>query len=356
MARPSSAVPSLLLIAGLAACGAQGTGGAESAVIGSGSDASVAAAGAFLGAVHDSVRSVAAFSFESPERLNWVFVPQERTGLPFRRMRPEERTAAWALLRTGLSDDGYAKAMGIVRNEATLGALERAAGVTNWGRRDPDLYYTWIFGTPHRDSVWGWRFEGHHLSVNVTRVGGRTQIVAPVFMGANPARVPSGPEQGRRLLAAEEDLARELLGTLTAAQRARTILRDRTFGDIVTRNDPQVRPLAQEGLPASEMTPPQRQLLRRLLEVYAGRMAEAAAREQLARVDSAGFDALRFAWAGSDEVGEAHYYRIHGPTVLVEYDNTQNDANHIHSVWRDLQNDFGGDLLRRHYAQHRHPG
>jgi hypothetical protein len=354
MMRSGSRRWAILLLAGLAACGAQGTSGRDAAGPGEPSDASVAAARAFLGVVHDSVRPVAAFPFDSPERLNWVFVPQERTGLPLKRMRPEERSAAWELLRTGLSEEGYAKATGIVRNEATLGALERAAGVANWGRRDPDLYYAWIFGTPHRDSVWGWRFEGHHLSVNVTRVGGRTQVVAPMFMGANPARVPSGPEEGRRLLAQEEDVARELLGTLASAQRARAILRDRTFGDIVTRNDPQVRPLAQEGLAASEMSAPQRQLLRRLLEVYAGRMAETAARAQLARIDSAGFESLRFAWAGSDRPGEAHYYRIHGPTVLIEYDNTQNGANHIHSVWRDLQNDFGGDLLRQHYAQHRH--
>lgn len=239
-------------------------------------------------------------------------------------------------------------------NEATLGALEREAGATNWARRDPELYYTWVFGVPHPDSAWGWRFEGHHLSVNVTKVGDEVQVVAPMFMGANPARVPSGPEAGRRLLAAEEDLARALLASLTPEQRARTILAESTFGDIVTRNDPQVRPLELEGLPAGDMTAEQRRQLRALLEVYAGRMAGAAAREQLARIDSAGFDNLRFAWAGSDQVGAAHYYRIHGPTLLVEYDNTQNGANHIHSVWRDLQNDFGGDLLRQHYQEHRH--
>jgi hypothetical protein len=340
----------LLLLLGAAACSPQSVrerGAAEE-------DASVAAARVFLGIVHDSVRGIAAFPFDSPERTNWVFVPQERTGLPLARMRPEERTAADGLLRTALSGEGYDKAMGIVRNEATLGELERQAGVRNYGRRNPELYYTWIFGSPQPDSAWGWRFEGHHLSINVTRVGRNSQVVAPLFMGANPARVPSGPEQGRRLLAAEEDLARELLAMLTPQQRFRTVLADSTFGDIVTRNDPEVRPLQLEGLPVAEMTEPQRRQLRALLEVYAGRMTEAAARRQMQRADSAGFDQLRFAWAGSDQVGEPHYYRIHGPTLLVEYDNTQNGANHIHSVWRDLQNDFGGDLLREHYRRHEH--
>ena len=317
-------------------------------------DASLAAARAFLGIVRDSVRTSASFPFDSPDRLDWAFVPQERTGLPLGRMAPAERQAADRLLRTALSGEGYRKAMAIVQNEATLGELERQAGVRNYQRRNPELYYTWIFGSPEPDSVWGWRFEGHHLSINVTKAGARPQIVAPVFMGANPARVPSGPEEGRRLLAAEEDLARELLAMLDPAQRERTQIAATTFGDIVSRNDPQVRPLAEEGLPVADMTPPQRAKLRQLLEVYAGRMAEAAARAQMQRVDSAGFERLRFGWAGSDRPGEAHYYRIHGPTVLVEYDNTQNGANHIHSVWRDLQNDFGGDLLREHYREREH--
>jgi len=345
---------SVLSTALLVGCGTSGVPGSESEAGRADSNGSVAAAQAFLNVVHDSVRSVAAFPFASPERQNWVFVPQARTGLPLTRMGPAEQEASWALLQTALSADGFGKARGIAQNEATLGIIEREAGVGNYARRNPELYYTWVFGVPHPDSAWGWRFEGHHLSVNVTKVADRVQVVAPMFMGANPARVPSGPEMGRRLLAAEEDLARELLASLTPEQRVRTILAESTFGDIVTRNDPQVGPLEHEGLPVSDMTPAQRSLLRRLLEVYSGRMAETAARDQLARIDSAGFDQLRFAWAGSDQIGEAHYYRIHGPTVLVEYDNTQNGANHIHSVWRDLQNDFGGDLLREHYERHQH--
>jgi hypothetical protein len=275
-------------------------------------------------------------------------------GLTLKRMRPAERAAAEALLRTALSDFGYARAAGIVANEPVLRALEVASGTPGFERRDAGLYYVSIFGTPADDAAWGWRYEGHHLSVNVSATGEGGQVVAPLFMGANPARVPSGPEAGRRLLAEEEDLARELLRMLTPAQRFRAVISDTTFGEIVTRNDPKARPLPAEGLPAGEMTGPQREQLRRLLEVYARRMAPEAARSQMARIERAGFGQLRFAWAGGAEVGQKHYYRVHGPTVLVEYDSSQNNGNHIHTVWRDLENDFAGDLLRQHYAAHRH--
>jgi hypothetical protein len=190
--------------------------------------------------------------------------------------------------------------------------------------------------------------------VNVTDLGPHGQIVAPLFMGANPARVPSGPQEGVRLLAAEEDLAIELLHMLDPRQRARATIAAQTFGDILTGNDPKVEPMSFAGLPAAEMTIAQQRQLRRLLELYARRMADSSAHRQLQRIEDAGFDRLHFAWAGAHRPGEPHYYRIHGPTVLVEYDNSQASANHIHTVWRDLENDFGGDLLRMHYARQPH--
>jgi hypothetical protein len=175
-------------------------------------------------------------------------------------------------------------------------------------------------------------------------------------MGSNPARVTSGSKAGLRILAAEEDLARALIRMLPDERRARAILSERTFGDIVSRNDPTVRAFNIEGLAANEMSEDEQAQLRKLLNVYADRMTQSAAREQLERIERAGFDKLHFGWAGSLEPGKPHYYRIHGPTVLIEYDNTQNNANHIHSVWRDLQNDFGGDLLRAHYEANRSTG
>jgi hypothetical protein len=173
-------------------------------------------------------------------------------------------------------------------------------------------------------------------------------------MGANPGRVPSGPKAGFRLLAAEEDVAFELLGMLDPRQRARATISAQTFGNIVSGTDPAVGSIAFAGLPATEMTSGQQGQLRRLLEVYAGRMADSSAHRQLQRIDEAGFERLHFAWAGAHQPGQPHYYRIHGPTVLVEFDNSQGGANHIHTVWRDLENDFGGDLLRKHYAQQVH--
>jgi hypothetical protein len=312
-----------------------------------------ATAQTFLSMLNASQRANATFPFDDPDRTRWAYVPQDRTGLPLKAMNAEQRAAAFAVLATGLSDRGTSLARGVIELEGILGALEgRMSGLLL--RRDPELYFLTLFTASDATHPWGWRFEGHHLSVNVTELGAHGQIVAPLFMGANPARVPSGPREGHRLLAAEEDLAFELLHMLDPAQRARATIAAQSPGDIVTRNVPTVSPMALAGLPAAEMTPAQQGQLRRLLELYAGRMADTAAARQLRRIDDAGFGRLHFAWAGAHQPRSPHYYRIQGPTVLVEYDNTQGGGNHIHTVWRDLENDFGGDLLRKHYAGQPH--
>lgn len=342
----------------LSACGQAAPGAAvPPAAAAAGTDAALA----FLSSLPDSSRQEARLPFDEAERSRWFFIPTEqvpkgRFGLPLNRMSQPSREAAMRLLGTGLSASGLGKARAIMENETTLGRLEDAAGNRRWAR-DPELYFVSVFGLPSVAEPWGWRFEGHHLSVNVTGTGGAGEVVAPVFMGANPHRIPSGPAAGTRLLAEEEDVARELLALLTPDQRARVVVSDRTYGEMRTRNDPKARPLPLEGLPASKMTAPQQSKLRQLLRVYAERLPDAAMRVQMDRMEAAGFGQLRFVWAGSMEQGpgRAHYYRIHGPTLLVEYDNSQNGANHSHTVWRDLENDFGGDLLRRHYERHPHP-
>jgi hypothetical protein len=340
----------LALTVALPGCGAQSPARSGAASAG---DTAVLGASArtFLATLSARQRATASFGFDDPERTNWAYVPQRRAGLPLRDMDAAQRTAAFALLRTGLSERGTLLARGVIELEGTLGALEGFPWVP---RRDPELYYLTLFAGRGDAPPWGWRFEGHHLSVNVTDLGPHGQVVAPLFMGANPARVPTGPQQGQRLLAGEEDLGFALLRMLDPRQRARATVAARTFGDIVTRNDPAVRAMAFAGLPAAEMTVDQQRQLRRLLELYAGRMADSSASRQLRRIEEAGFERLHFAWAGANRPGEPHYYRIHGPTVLVEYDNSQNGANHIHTVWRDLENDFGGDLLRKHHARHPH--
>jgi hypothetical protein len=308
--------------------------------------AGTVAARALLQSLPEAKRTQAQLSFESSERTNWNYVPTSRAGVPLADLDAQQKTLIDPLLRSALSPAGFNTAEQIVQHETILGQIEGNP------RRDPGLYYTAVFGQPGPRAPWAWRFEGHHLSVNATHVDGETQVVAPLFMGSNPARVPSGPKAGLRLLAAEEDVARELIRMLPQERRTRAILGDRAFPDIVTRNDPKVRSLNIEGLAAAEMSQPEQTQLRKLLHVYSDRMAESAAREQLARIERAGFDKLHFGWAGSLEPGKPHYYRLHGPTVLIEYDNTQNNANHIHTVWRDLERDFGGDLLRAHYAAH----
>lgn len=348
--RSAGLFPAVLTVA-LLGCGAPPHTPAGRASVADTSAVAVTAR-TFLSALNDRQRAAASFPFDHPERTRWAYVPERRTGIPLRAMDAGQRAAAFELLGTGLSERGTGLARGIIELEGVLGEME---GGSSWGLdRDPGLYYLALFTGPGGTHPWGWSFEGHHLSVNVTDLGPHGQIVAPLFMGADPARVPSGPREGTRLLAAEEDLAFELLGMLDPAQRARATIAARTFGEILTRSAPLVGPMEFAGLPAAGMTTAQQRQLRRLLQVYAGRMADSSASRQLQRIEEAGFGRLHFAWAGAHQPRQPHYYRIHGPTVLVEYDNTQDGANHIHTVWRDLENDFGGDLLRRHYARQPH--
>ncbi|MEO6527951.1 MAG: DUF3500 domain-containing protein [Gemmatimonadaceae bacterium] len=309
-----------------------------------------------MSAIPDSVRAAATFSFDTTERLNWFYVPLDRQGLLLSRMTPAARSLVDTLLHSGLSASGFATAKTIMRHEAILNAIE-AAGPASGRRfvRDSNKYYLSVFGSPDASDVWGWRVEGHHLSVNYTGVGAAAQVVSPLFMGANPARVLSGPNAGLRILAAEEDVARALVTMLDAKRRAVAVFSDTAFVEVETRNDPKARPLSMEGLRAADMSSAERAQLRTLLDVYANRMSAAARTHAMRDIQDGGFDALRFAWAGSTAVGQAHYYRIHGPTILIEYDNQQTNANHIHTVWRDLRHDFGGDLLATHYKQHKHP-
>jgi hypothetical protein len=305
------------------------------------------AARALLQSLPQEKRTQAHLPFDSSERTNWNYVPTRRAGIALAELGANANVLIDPLLRSALSPAGFKTAQQIVQHESILAEIEGNP------RRDPELYYTAVFGEPGARAPWAWRFEGHHLSVNATHVDGQTQVVAPLFMGSNPARVQSGPNAGLRLLAAEEDLARDLMRMLPEARRTRAILAANAFPDIITRNDPKVRSLNIEGIAAGDMTPPEQAQLRKLLHVYSGRMTQSAAREQIERIERASFDKLHFGWAGSLEPGKPHYYRVHGPTVLIEYDNTQDNANHIHSVWRDLERDFGGDLLRAHYAAHR---
>jgi len=221
--------------------------------------------------------------------------------------------------------------------------------------RDPEKYFFSIFGTPSVKDTWGWRVEGHHVSLHFTVVNGTMVASSPSFFGSNPAEVRQGPKKGLRILGAEEDAARALLESLDASQRTKAIINGTAPGDMVTMANVNIDPLSPSGLDAGAMTVAQRELLMKLLDVYIGKMASDIADDRLARVRKAGIEKVGFAWAGETERGKKHYYRVQGPTFLIEYDNTQNDGNHIHSVWRDFNGDFGRDLLREHLKSTPHP-
>ena len=206
--------------------------------------------------------------------------------------------------------------------------------------RDPERYHLTIYGMPSNSSAWGWRFEGHHLSLNFTLAGDRLVVDTPSFLGANPANVPRGPKAGLRVLAAEEDEARALLESLTDAQRKEAVFDERSFGDIVTTNAEKVDPLAPVGIAASKLTEPQRAQLMKLIEVYARTFEPALADARMARVREGGAEKIRFGWAGATERGRPHYYRVQGPLFLIEYDATQ-DRRQPHS--------YGVARLRRRF-------
>ncbi len=314
-----------------------------------GREAMVRAVSSVLAALDETRRRRASFTFADTERLNWHYIPRTRAGLAFKDMPAQARAATHELLKAGLSAVGYAKATNIIRLEEVLRQLE-TFGLS----RDPENYYVTIFGTPGTVEPWGWRVEGHHLSLNFTIVPGRPVAVTPAFMGANPATVPSGALQGLRTLKDEQEVGLALAQSLAPPLRQRLVIAPRSLGDIVSGPGRRQNLKAPAGVPLGDMGDEQRALALRLLETYARNMRTEIAEAELRAIQEAGLERIHFAWAGPIDPSRGHYYRLHGPTVLIEYDNTQNEANHIHSVWHDPRNAFGADLLRAHYLSGHH--
>ena len=310
------------------------------------------AATKFLGSLKPEQAAKASFKLKDDERQNWHFIPKARNGLPIKDMTEDQRKLAMKLLRSGLSDHGYGKATNIMSLETILRELEGPNGRMT---RDPELYYLSVFGKPDPKGTWGWRVEGHHLSVNYTIVKGEYVAGTPSFFGSNPAEVKAGPRQGFRALGDEEDRGRELIKALSPEQREQAIFEKVALKDIVTMAEKRVKPLDQKGISAAKLNADQKQKLLALVKAYVERNRPELAKEDLRKINEAGIDKLYFAWAGGIEKGEGHYYRVQGPTFLLEYDNTQNNNNHIHAVYRDFENDFGEDLLRKHYQETPHP-
>jgi hypothetical protein len=306
-----------------------------------------AAADKLLDSLSPEQKAKATFAFDDKERTNWHFVPLQdrdkkptRKGLPLGEMTPAQKEAALALVKAGTSAGGYTKATTIMSLESILHDLEKNGAMV----RDPGWYFFTIFGTPSRTERWGWRVEGHHLSLNFVIDKGQIVASTPAFFGANPATVKDGPRKGLRTLPEAEDLARELFKSLSDEQK-QLAYQAKNFAEI-----PQAKAAPEVGdpvgLPAAKMTERQRDTLVKLLRAYTDRMPEEIGRSELAQVRESGIDKIYFAYAGGVEAGKPHTYRIQGPTFLVEFLNVQSDsannpANHIHSVWRNIKGDFG---------------
>jgi len=314
------------------------------------------AAERLLASMPQAERAKALRPFEDRDRLDWHYTPRSRNGVSFKDLDGGAREAVHALLKQALSASGHARVVNIIELELVLKEIE-----TFGLMRDPERYHLTIYGTPNRTIAWGWRFEGHHLSLNFTLAGDKAVSDTPSFFGANPALVPRGPKKGQRVLAQEEDEARKLLASLNPAQRGTAVYEPQTYGEIVTGNSEKVDPMKPVGVAATQMDDKQRVQLLKLVEVYARNFEPGLASARLARVREGGIEKIHFGWAGSTERGKPHYYRVQGPLFLVEYDSSQNGGNHIHTVWRDFSGDFGRDLLREHYeaakvsgSTHRH--
>jgi len=307
------------------------------------------AARAYLASLTPEERARGTFPYSSDERLNWHFVPIERKGVALREMTTAQKHLAEALFSAGLSQRGVIKAHTIMSLEQVLKDTEKGTGP----ERDPEKYYVSIFGEPSEQGTWGYRYEGHHISMNFTVTNGRIAS-SPNFFGANPAEVKEGPRTGLRALKREEDLGRALVKSLTDGERAIAIVDKTAPKDIITFDSRKAALTGQpNGLPFSKMTAAQKEILTDLVGEYASNFPDQIATYRMDQFKKSQANSY-FAWAGGTEKGEPYYYRVQTPTFLIELDDTQNNANHIHSVWRDFDGDFGLDLLAQHYqASHR---
>lgn len=305
----------------------------------------------FLESLSPDQRTIAVYPFDADERWNWHFIPKERNGISLQQLEESQIPLAQAILKTALSDRGYKTAETIRSLENVLHEMEGPQAT----HRNPLDYHFTIFGTPAKDGTWAFRYEGHHLSLNWTIVDGKSIASSPQFLGTNPGDVTSGPLAGTRALGDLEDMGRAFIKSLTPEQQALATIGDVAPNDVFTGNQVEVAMLEDKGIAYSALTDQQKQDFIALIEVQANIQQPEVAAQRLARIQKAGLDDVKFAWMGGMEKGQGHYYRLQGKTFIVEYDNTQNNANHVHAAWRDFHGDFGRDLLKEHYAaDHKH--
>ncbi|MEZ4970316.1 MAG: DUF3500 domain-containing protein [Flavobacteriaceae bacterium] len=308
----------------------------------------------FISSLSGEIKAKTLFSFEDTERFNMNYVPIPREGATFHDFNEEQKKAALDLLRASLSEEGFRKSQEIMELEKVLRIIENndADKMPDGGhRRDPLNYHFCIFGNPSKDKAWGWRFEGHHLSLNFTSTDGIISSATPTFFGTNPGIVRSTEYKGREVLKKEAQLGFSLLHSMTEEQLKTVVFTDVAPHDIITTTKRKVGQLESFGIPYTDLSPNQKKIFMELLDLYIDNYEHGFAKEFKKKIKKAGIDHLKFAWAGSMQPGKGHYFRIHGPILLIEYDNTQNDANHVHTVVRDLTNDYGEDVLKAHYEK-----
>jgi Protein of unknown function (DUF3500) len=308
------------------------------------------AANEFLQSLSSKQRSIIQFKFDEDERYNWHFIPKTRKGIPLKELNSTQRNSVMKMLRVALSDTGFQKTTAIVQLEDIL---RRAEGRPQGDQyRDSGKYYISVFGNPS-DAIWGWRFEGHHISFNFSLRDNRLISATPNFLGANPAVVLSGPEKGMEVLKDETQLGLALLNSLDEKQKEKAVINVDAPADIITGADRKAMIADTHGVLYKELNSEQQKIFMQLLSLYIHRYTRLFAADMMKEIESAGLNSLLFAWAGDQQIGigHPHYYRIKGPTIIIEYDNTQNNANHVHTVVRNLKDDFGGDELLEHYRQ-----
>ena len=316
-------------------------------VPGSAAAAMARACNAFLASLSAEQAAKTCYQYEDGERIFWYYPPTNRHGLALRDMTAEQRTLAFDLMSTGLTPRSLEQAKLIIDHELVLGPLEKEQGLVTFVR-DPELYYFTVFGQPGGEGPWGWRAEGHHVSLHFSIWEDKVISVTPFFFGANPAEVRKGPKTGLRILGNREDLALQLMDSLDQGQRSTAVIYDQAPLDILTYNSSKVSLPMEEGLPGSKMSGSQQEMLLSLISEYVGQVRDELSAERMDTIKQRGMDGFHFAWAGPADKSKEHYYRIHGGDFVVEFDNRQDGANHIHSVWRDVENDFAADVLREH--------
>jgi hypothetical protein len=293
-------------------------------------------------------KEIVSFDLEDPAKSRWHYLPHDsfaREGLPLSDMSPAQIQKTYALLEAYLSESGYKKMHQIIDLENYLALVEN-----NPVKRDASKYYIAFYGTPNRDSLWTWSFEGHHISLNFT-VTPEAIAFAPAFWGSNPGIVPDGPEKGKIVLKKDHNWGLKLVQSLSSKQLEQALVSSKTYGEILTRNQAAVEFIPNNGISFLQLKTNQKKQLKKIIYLHLDRMEKPVSQKAQQLLENEDWNNITFSWAGKMKKLKAHYYRIQGQKFLIEYDNSQNNGNHIHAVWREFDGDFGKDLIKEHYLK-----